>query len=404
MQAPPPATNGPVIAGYFANWGIYGRNYNVIDVAAQASKLTHILYAFANLQEDGQVILGDAFADKEKHFPPELSVNGKGDSWNDQGNNLYGNFKQFYLLKQQNRHLKVSLSVGGWSWSKNFAAVASDPARRKMFVDTSIKLIGDLGLDGLDIDWEYPKDDKEAFFYVHLLYETRIALDAYQQRCNQLNQPRLLLTVAVPCGPEHYNKLRLAEMQPYVDIFYLMAYDYAGSWDAKTGHQAAMFGGALNTDQAINAYLAAGIPANKIVMGLPVYGRGFCNTDGPDCCFQGLPKGTWEEGQFDYKCLPKHGAVEHHDMQKMASWSYDPNTREYISYDSPQVIAAKCDYIRQRQLGGAMFWELSADQKPDHPRNLVNAVYDGFGRRLDQTPNHLDYPVSEFDNIKRQMS
>lgn len=331
-------------------------------------------------------------------------VNGKEDGWNDQGNNLYGNFKQFYLLKQKYRHLKVSLSVGGWTWSKNFVTVACDPAKRQRFIQTSIKLIADLGLDGLDIDWEYPKNDQEAFHYVHLLYETRIALDGYQQQCQQLNQPRLLLTVAVPCGPENYRKLRLTEMQPYVDIFYLMAYDYAGSWDSKTGHQAAMFGGALNTDQAVNDYLAAGIPPNKLVMGLPVYGRGFSNTDGPECGFQGLPKGTWEEAQFDYKCLPKPGATEYNDHQRMASWSYDPNAREFISYDTPQIIAQKCDYIKQRHLGGAMFWELSADRSPNDPRNLVNTVYEALDRRTDQIPNHLDYPRSEFDNLKNHMN
>jgi chitinase len=300
--------------------------------------------------------------------------------------------------------VKVSLSVGGWSWSKNFATVACDPAKRQRFVQTSIQLVQDLGLDGIDIDWEYPKDDKEAFFYVHLLYETRIALDAYQQGCQQLNQPRLLLTVAVPCGPEHYRKLRLAEMQPYVDLFYLMAYDYAGSWDATTGHQAAMFGGALNTDQAINDYLKAGIPSRKLVMGLPMYGRGFSNTDGPECRFQGIPKGTWEEGQFDYKCLPKPGANEYNDVQRMASWSYDPNAREFITYDSPQIVATKCDYIRQRQLGGAMFWELSADRSPNDPRNLVNTVYEALGRQVDQVPNHLDYPKSEFANMRNHMN
>ena len=199
-----------------------------------------------------------------------------------------------------------------------------------------------------------------------------------------------------------YQTLSL-EMQPYVDIFYLMAYDYCGSWDSTTGHQAAMFGGALNTHQAVEDYLAAGIPAQKLVMGLPMYGRGFSNTDGPHCCFQGIPKGTWEEGQFDYKCLPKPGASEFVDMEKMASWSYDPQAREYITYDTPQVIAAKCDYIRQRGLGGAMFWELSADRPPNDPRNLVNTVYDALGRQVDQIPNHLDFPMSEFDNIKRQM-
>ncbi|KAI8990271.1 chitinase [Pilobolus umbonatus] len=401
---PQPATNGPVIAGYFTSWGIYARGYNVSDLALQANKLTHVLYAFANLQEDGKVVLGDGYADIEKHFPADQTVNGEADSWNDQGKNLYGNFKQLQLLKQKYRHLKVSLSVGGWTWSKNFAAVASDPKKRKRFIESSIKLLTDLGLDGLDIDWEYPKDDKEAFYYVHLLYETRIALDVYQQSVGQLNTPRLLLTVAVPCGPSKYKILRLNEMQPYVDIFYLMAYDYAGSWDSKTGHQAAMYGGKLNTHQAVDHYLAAGIPPQKIVLGMPIYGRAFSNTEGPDCPYEGVPQGSWEAGQYDYKSLPLPGSHEHHDMERMVSWSHDPKSKVFITYDTPQIISAKCNYIKGRQLGGAMFWELSADAHAHNPRNLINAAYDGFNGVIDQVPNHLEYPSSEYDNVRSKMN
>ncbi|KAI8366830.1 chitinase [Radiomyces spectabilis] len=404
MQPPPPATNGPVIAGYFTNWSIYARNYNVIDVAASAHKLTHILYAFANLQEDGTVVLGDVWADKDKHFPPEQTINHQADSWNEQGNNLYGNFKQLYLLKQKHRHLKVTLSIGGWTWSTNFSAVASDPQKRARFIDTAIKHLNDLGLDGLDIDWEYPKDDKDAFFYVHLLYELRIALDRYQQRLQQTDQPRLLLTVAVPCGPSHYRTLRLQQMEPYVDLFYLMAYDFAGSWDSKTGHQSALYGGSLNGHQAVSDYLAAGIPPHKIVMGLPLYGRAFSNTSGPDASFQGLPEGSWEQGMFDYKALPKPGATENHDWQRLASWSYDPQAREFVTYDTPEIVRGKCDYIRKASLGGAMFWELSADQAHDHPRSLLNCVYDAFNHHLDTMPNHLSYPESQYDNVKRGMA
>lgn len=94
-------------------------------------------------------MLQDVWADKGKHFPPEQTIDGQADSWNEQGNNLYGNFKQLYLLKRQNRHLKVTLSVGGWTWSTNFAGVAADPQKRRVFVDSAIKLIGDLGLDGI---------------------------------------------------------------------------------------------------------------------------------------------------------------------------------------------------------------------------------------------------------------
>ncbi|KAL0074405.1 chitinase [Phycomyces blakesleeanus] len=400
---PPPVTNGLVIAGYFPNWAIYARNFNVCDLAVSAQKLTHVLYAFANFQEDGTVILGDVWADKDKHFPPEQTINGKADSWNEGDANLYGNFKQFYLLKQKYRHLKVSLSIGGWTWSTNFSVVAADPAKRAVFVKTAIRHLANLGLDGIDIDWEFPKDDKDAFHYVHLLYELRIALDMYQQSLGQTNQPRLILSVAVPCGPSKYKLLRLQQMAPYVDIFYLMAYDFAGSWDTNAGHQSAMYGGALNVHQAIEGYISGGVPPHKIVMGMPAYGRGFLNTNGPNTRYDGLPEGSWEKGMYDYKHLPPPGHTEHHDMEILASWCYCPEKRELITYDSPYITQAKCDYIKQRQLGGAMVWELSADHPGDHPRCLLNVLYDSFAGNTDTMPNHLDYPSSGFNNLKGHM-
>lgn len=89
------------------------------------------------------------WADKDKHFPTEQTIDQRADDWNEPGNNLYGNFKQLYLLKQRHRHLKVSLSVGGWTWSTNFAGVAADPQKRARFVETAVKHVADLALDGI---------------------------------------------------------------------------------------------------------------------------------------------------------------------------------------------------------------------------------------------------------------
>ncbi|CAO3583380.1 unnamed protein product [Absidia cylindrospora] len=387
--------------------GVFMQEITCCGSAQNADRLTHILYAFANLEPSGQVVIGDAWADKDKHFPPEQSVDGKGDAWSDNDSgNLFGNFKQLYLLKQKHRHLKVSLSIGGWTWSTNFAAVASDPQKRAVFVQSAMKHLSDLGLDGIDIDWEYPKNEQEALSYVHLLYEVRLALDAYQQQLQQTNQPRLILSVAVPCGPSQYRLLRLRDMAPYVDLFYLMAYDFAGSWDSQTGHQAALYSEGptqLCCHQAVSDYIAAGVPAGKLVLGMPAYGRAFSNTTGPGSGFNGVPEGSWEKGQYDYKALPRPGAQEYNDPQHCRSWSYDPQQREFVTYDSPVIVQSKTDYIRQTGLAGAMFWELSADHPRDHPRSLVMAVYQGLGGRLDSMPNHLDYPASQYGNMRASM-
>ncbi|KAI8080202.1 chitinase [Gilbertella persicaria] len=386
-----------IIAGYFVNWGIYERKHYVVDL--QAKKLSHILYAFANVNTDGSVILGDPWADTDIKFQKDKTVDGVLDPWKENDKDLHGNLKQFSLLKQQNRHLKVSLSIGGYSWSGNFSTLAAIPESRAMFTKTAISHLQNLGLDGIDIDWEFPKNAKDSENYVLLLKDLRAALDEYQAKVDPTKEP-FLLSVAMPCGPENYRILKLGEMAKYVDIFYLMAYDFAGEWDELTGHQSNLYGGPLNVDQAVRDYEKAGVPSKKLVMGMPAYGRGFSNTASkPGSTYKGVPDGSWDRGSFDYKDLPREGAKEYIDEEKIASWSYSKKTREFITYDTPAVVKAKCDYIKERQLGGAMFWELSADINGDDPRSLVHTAYQSLGDRLNDTPNHILFPLSHYNNI-----
>lgn len=172
------------------------------------------------------------WADQDIHYP--------GDSWNDVGNNLYGNFKAIYNLKKQNRHLKVLLSIGGWTYSPSFHPVVVNPALRAKFVESSVKLLEDFGLDGLDVDYEYPADNSQAVGYVALLEEMRTALDKHAEKkgfgCKFLLSVSVVLVthvnaqslhqIAAPCGPDNYKKLHVAAMDKSLDFWNLMAYDF----------------------------------------------------------------------------------------------------------------------------------------------------------------------------------
>ncbi|KAI1456981.1 glycoside hydrolase family 18 protein [Annulohypoxylon moriforme] len=383
---------------YFTNWGIYGRNYQPAQLPA--SQINRVLYSFANLQSDGTVYSSDSYSDLQKHYD--------GDSWNDVGNNAYGCVKQLYLLKKANRQLKVSLSIGGWTYSTNFAAAASTDATRKTFASTAIALMKDWGFDGLDIDWEYPADDTQATNFVLLLKEIRSELDAYSAQ--YANNYHFLLTAAVPAGPTNYNKLHLSDMAAVLDTFNLMAYDYAGSWDTTSGHQANLYPNSnaplttpFSTDAAIAAYIAGGVPANKIVLGLPLYGRSFEATTGIGQPYSGIGTGSWEAGVWDYKVLPRSGATETYDSVAGATYSYDSSSQELISYDNVDMVNKKIQYLQSKGLGGTMFWEASGDRTDSG--SLIATAFNSQGgsASLDATQNLLSYPNSQYDNIKNNL-
>ncbi|KAH9849683.1 glycosyl hydrolases family 18-domain-containing protein [Lenzites betulinus] len=382
-----------VQAAYFTNWGIYGANFQPTDIIP--STLTHIVYAFADVSADtGTIALTDSYADEQKHFP--------GDSWDETGNNLYGCLKQMYLLKLQNRNLKVLLSIGGWTYSQsghfNFV---TDATKRATFVTSAVSMIENYGFDGIDIDFEYPNTDALATGFADLLTSLRTAFDNLQKQKG--DSVPYQLTAAVPAGSDNYAFLHVPEMNAALSYWNLMAYDYAGSWLTFADNQANLYGGArtnVSTDKAIKFYLANGASANKINMGIPLYGRAFEDTTGIGAPYNGIGPGTTEAGIYSYTDLPLAGAKVFENLTDVSSYSFDSSKGELVSYDTPHIATIKAQYVQSNGLAGSMFWDLSTDKVGAD--SLVGTTAGVYGS-LDQTQNHINYPNSEWDNIRNNM-
>ncbi|NDU74408.1 chitinase [Actinomadura sp. DSM 109109] len=370
---------GGKVVGYFTNWGVYQRNYHVknIETSGSAAKLTHINYAFGNVT-GGRCAIGDSYADYDKAYTADQSVDGVADTWDQP---LRGNFNQLRKLKKLHPNLKVLWSFGGWTWSGGFGQAAQNPAA---FAESCYNLVEDPRwadvFDGIDIDWEYPNacgltcDTSGPAAFGKLM-------SAVRARFGSGN----LVTAAITADASDGGKMDVTDYggaAQYVDWYNPMTYDYFGAWDAQgptaphsplTSYPGIPHAGFNSTD-TIAKLRAKGVPAAKLLLGIGFYGRGWTGVtqSAPGGTATGAAPGTYEAGIEDYKVLkgrcPATGTV--------AGTAYGKCGSEWWSYDTPSTIQGKTAFAGAQGLGGAFFWELSGDTGGGE---LITAIKSGLG-------------------------
>lgn len=364
------------VVGYYAGWSAY-QGYEASDIPAQ--QLTHINYSFAMIDPDSGTLALDNPSQDEK------------------------NFASLRTLREEYPHLKLILSVGGWDYSSHFSDVASTAAGRSTFAQSCAELLSHYDLDGIDLDWEYPvsggtsgtghrPQDKQNFTL--LLKAIRQELDRQGKRDGKSYQ----LTIAGAAGDWYLSNIQPTAVAELVDHIFLMAYDIHGPWDKYADFNAPLYTPSTpaphyqsSVSDSVEAYLESGVPADKLVLGMPLYGYRY---DGVSGSQNGLysPYTTARSIPYDtlvatYLSDPAYQQLRHTEAR--VPYLYGKNS--FLSYDDPQSISEKADLARELDLQGIGFWEISQD------RNAVlikSAVSELDGRPFADVPTDAWYAAA----------
>jgi chitinase len=313
-----------------------------------AAKLTHINYAFGLVNTNGEAFV-------RSNAPSHLA--------------------QLQALKARNPNLKVILSIGGWG-ADNFSDAALTDESRQKFARSCVNILKLYALDGIDLDWEYPgqpgpgikfrAEDKENF--TAMLRECRLQLDQLSDSRKRTGSDRYTLTIA-SAGGKYFEHTEMEKVQQQLDWINIMTYDFYGV-GSRPGHHAGLFQSKLyppdnkarrTTESDVEDHLRAGTPPSKLVIGAAFYGKTWTNVTLEPYLSGGkhqrggsyaaLKRGALSDNQFENKW----------DPDAKASYLWNPTTKTFISYESPEALKAKCDFVKERKLGGIMYWEYSED-------------------------------------------
>ncbi|CCH46845.1 Chitinase 1 [Wickerhamomyces ciferrii] len=382
--------NGLRTCVYYSDWSIYERKHFPEQIPLDL--VTNIFYAFFNIDPNsGEVKLSDPWADTDIEFQSPYDSNKK----------INGLLARFYEIKQHSRHVKVSMSIGGWSYSDNFKKGTDSEAKLSKFVDSALKSMIEYGFDGIDLDWEYPENRIEAAQYLQIMKKLREGMRNLETE-HGLSKDSFLLTIASPAFAEKLDIFNVEEMDKFLSFWNLMTYDFAGSWSDKTGYHCNLYKKSqdeLCADDSIKYFLSKGISSSKLVLGMANYGRSFTNTDGFGKPFQGVGPGSdGEQGFWFYNKLPMSGSNEEYDSKAVIGFNYNKDTKTFVSYDTVDSVSTKAQYVIDNKLGGGMWWESCGDKYDDPDRSLINSFVKKIGNdQLDSSSNVIDcYDSSEY--------
>lgn len=354
--APTPTPAGKAVVGYYTGWSAY-KGYTPSQVPA--GQLTHLNYAFAKINPStSRIVLADPANDRQ-------------------------NFAAIRALKKQHNGLKALLSVGGWDYSTYFSDVASTAGRREAFAQSCVDMIREHGFDGVDLDWEYPvsgglsgntnrPQDKQNFTL--LLQKIREKLNAMEKQDGR----RYYLTIAGAANTSYLAKIEPQKVAALVDHIFVMAYDMHGPWDRYADFNAPLYNPTEQSPQyknsvhdGLSAYRSSGVPAGKLVLGMPLYGYIYQGVSSQN---NGLYSSFSSAKSISYDLVRRsylNNSAYKQYRHKTAQVPYLYGKGTFISYEDTASIAAKGTLAKSMGLAGVGVWELSHDTSG----RLLNSAY-----------------------------
>ena len=378
------------ITGYYSEWAIYQRDYHIRQI--DGNKLTHLCYAFMHMnlsRTDYKLMKGKSKYPPKPYYPdiPEGTI-----AFHDEYAGLQ-NMKELEELKKKYPHLKVLISVGGWTLSLNFSTVMADRQKRTQFVRSSVDFVLKHGFDGIDLDFEYPHP-KEGIGYNHSNKDDikNFILTLKEMR-EYMDLKKKGLEITTSCGCDPVVLSQYGPTEPYIDALQLMTYDFSGgTWQTHVGHHSALYHDpkdednnvSFNTDEAVKLALDIGYKSDKISIGIPFYGRGFDQVKQyKEGEIYGQSGGTTSTLSGDYgeagmssyrdirKAIDSGEYKEYYDDVSKTSWCKKDD--KIISFDSVRSVREKMKYINDNNLAGCLIWCLSDDSR-DGEKSLLDAI------------------------------